>query len=449
MKIIDVSKHNGKIKWDKIKGVDGVIIRCGSGRLGIDPKFTENIKGALSVGLPVGVYFFSYAYSVGQAQEEAKKCLEYIKGYKLTLPVFFDWEYDSYNYAKSKGVLVTGPLLTMMTRAFLDPIKKAGYQVGNYYNLDYVKRGLTQVDKLSDYFRWFARYTSTPQKDCDLWQYTSSGTVDGVNGPCDVSEVINTAIFKHPVYFPGLPEMFVKQAQKWLGLRKDNGTYKIILDTYNNHTPLPRGYRVKTSDQWCATFVSACAIASGYDIPLECSCQKMIEGFKNRGGWIENDNYIPAPGAVIFYDWDDDGKGDDTGWADHVGIVESCNGKTIVVIEGNKGGAVARRTIAVGARYIRGFGLGIPKPEQITEPIKEKEPVNYLRGLVMPELKEGSTGKVVKVWQAIIGTSVDGKFGPQTLKKTKAFQKSNGLSQDGIVGPKTWTAGLRSVGGSV
>lgn len=63
----------------------------------------------------------------------------------------------------------------------------------------------------------------------------------------------------------------------------------------------------------------------------------------------------------------------------------------------------------------------------------------------MPELKKGATGKAVKVWQAIVGTAIDGKFGPNTEKKTKAFQKAHKLEQDGVVGKKTWKAGLESV----
>ena len=83
----------------------------------------------------------------------------------------------------------------------------------------------------------------------------------------------------------------------------------------------------------------------------------MVNLFKNLGEWVENDAYVPSAGDVIFYDWDDSGSGDNTGWTDHVGIVESCDGKNIVVIEGNMNDSVGRRTIAVNGRYIRGFGV--------------------------------------------------------------------------------------------
>lgn len=151
----------------------------------------------------------------------------------------------------------------------------------------------------------------------------------------------------------------IQQAKSWLGCNKADGTHKQIIDVYNNHKPLARGYAVKYTDAWCATFVSACAIKCGYTdiIPTECGCSPMIQLFKNLGEWVENDAYVPKSGDIIFYDWQDSGSGDNTGVPDHVGIVESVSGSTITVIEGNKNNAVARRTIQVNGKYIRGYGV--------------------------------------------------------------------------------------------
>lgn len=148
-------------------------------------------------------------------------------------------------------------------------------------------------------------------------------------------------------------------ARGWLGCKESNGSHKKIIDLYNNHKPLARGYKVKYTDSWCATFVSACAIKCGYTdiIPTECSCNQMINGFKKIGRWCEDDAHVPSTGDIIFYDWQDNGKGDNRGSSDHVGIVEKVEGNTITVIEGNKNDAVARRTIKVNGRYIRGYGL--------------------------------------------------------------------------------------------
>ena len=148
-------------------------------------------------------------------------------------------------------------------------------------------------------------------------------------------------------------------ARGWLGCKESNGSHKKIIDLYNNHKPLARGYKVKYTDSWCATFVSACAIKVGYTdiIPLECSCNQMINGFKKIGRWCEDDAHLPSPGDVIFYDWQDKGVGDNKGSSDHVGIVEKVEGNTITVIEGNKNDAVGRRKLQVNGRYIRGYGL--------------------------------------------------------------------------------------------
>lgn len=167
----------------------------------------------------------------------------------------------------------------------------------------------------------------------------------------------------------------VALAQSWIGRKESNGTHKYIIDIYNNHKPLPRGYAVKYTDEWCATTISALAIkCDALDIiPKECSCQKMIELFKKIGRWKEADNYVPKPGDIIFYDWQDDGKGDNKGHPDHVGIVEKVEGKEITIIEGNYKESVKRRTLEVNARYVRGYGIPDYEPE--AKPLKSIEAV--------------------------------------------------------------------------
>ena len=159
----------------------------------------------------------------------------------------------------------------------------------------------------------------------------------------------------------------VEQAKYWLGCNKADGTHKKIIDIYNAHTPLARGYKVKYTDAWCATFVSAVAIKLGYTgiIPTECSCTKMIELFKGIGAWVEDDSRKPNAGDIIFYDWDDSGVGDNKGSSDHVGIVEKVSGNTITVIEGNYSNAVKRRTLKVNGKYIRGYGVPKYDKEQL------------------------------------------------------------------------------------
>ncbi len=149
------------------------------------------------------------------------------------------------------------------------------------------------------------------------------------------------------------------QARAWIGCKESDGSHRKIVDIYNAHRPLARGYKVTYTDAWCATFVSACAIKTGMTdiIPTECGCGAMINLMKNMGIWVENDAYVPKAGDIIMYYWNDNGVGDCTGYPDHVGIVESVSGKNITVIEGNKNNAVGRRTIQVNGRYIRGYGV--------------------------------------------------------------------------------------------
>jgi len=148
-------------------------------------------------------------------------------------------------------------------------------------------------------------------------------------------------------------------AQSYIGCKESNGSHKKIIDLYNSHKPLARGYKVKYTDAWCSTFASAVAIAAGLTdiIPTECGCEKHIALFKKLGRWKENDAYIPSTGDYIFYDWQDSGAGDCTGAADHVGIVVYVVGNNMKVIEGNMSNAVGYRMMKVNGRYIRGYGV--------------------------------------------------------------------------------------------
>lgn len=154
----------------------------------------------------------------------------------------------------------------------------------------------------------------------------------------------------------------VEIAVSYLGCKESDGSHKKIIDLYNSHKPLARGYAVKYTDAWCSTYASAVAIAAGLTdiIPTECGCEKHIALFKKLGSWVEDDGYVPKAGDYIFYDWQDGANyatTDNTGSADHVGIVVSCDGKTIKVIEGNMSNAVGYRNLAANGRYIRGFGV--------------------------------------------------------------------------------------------
>ena len=151
----------------------------------------------------------------------------------------------------------------------------------------------------------------------------------------------------------------VQTARGYLGSKEADGTNKKIIDGYNAHKPLARGYLVKYTDAWCATFVSFIGIVCGLTdiMPTECGCGAMIDLYKKKGRWQENDAHRPQTADIIMYDWDDNGVGDCTGYPEHVGIVKEVNGNTITVIEGNMNDAVGERTLQVNGRFIRGYCL--------------------------------------------------------------------------------------------
>ena len=188
MKVIDVSKYQTNIDWQKVKAdkVEGVIVRAGFGAGNVDPLFYEHIEGALNVGLAVGVYWFSYAYTVKMAKQEAIYCHAAIERFRnrLSLPVFFDWEYDSFAFANKLGINPSRELITEMIKEFCGMIKSIGYDSGYYLNYDYSKQYVDE-SQLRGYKRWFARYTANQQTDCYIWQYTSKGKIDGIKGNVD------------------------------------------------------------------------------------------------------------------------------------------------------------------------------------------------------------------------------------------------------------------------
>lgn len=149
----------------------------------------------------------------------------------------------------------------------------------------------------------------------------------------------------------------IKCAAKYVGVRAGSKQHLAILERYNALQPLPRGYKVKASDPWCATFSSAilAEAGAGDSAPYECSCSKMIDKAIKMGLWVEDDSYVPKPGDLILYDWDDNGIGDNTGAPDHVGIVQTVGNMLMTIIEGNKSGAVGKRALKINGQYIRGY----------------------------------------------------------------------------------------------
>lgn len=157
-----------------------------------------------------------------------------------------------------------------------------------------------------------------------------------------------------------LRQKYVNVIMGWNGAKEGGSVHKHIVDTYNTIVPLPRGYRLKVTDAWCAGTSSAGAQEAGMTdiIPVECSCYYLIEAAKKMGIWVENDAYTPNLGDLVLYDWDDGtnyAATDNTGSPEHVGVVCKVYSGGFDVIEGNKNNAVGIRRMKVNGRYIRGF----------------------------------------------------------------------------------------------
>lgn len=191
---IDVSKYNGSIDWKAVKnaGVDYVIIRCGyrgygSGVLVEDSKYRTNINGAINAGLKVGVYFFSQAISESEAVEEASMVLELVSGYKITFPIFLDVEYSNSNKDGRADRLSVADR-TAVCKAFCQTIQNAGYRAGIYANKTWLTSYI-DTNQLSNYKIWLAQYAKEPTYTgrYDMWQYSSTGTIDGISGDVDLN----------------------------------------------------------------------------------------------------------------------------------------------------------------------------------------------------------------------------------------------------------------------
>lgn len=232
----------------------------------------------------------------------------------------------------------------------------------------------------------------------------------------------------------------------WIGCRKGDSRHKHIIDTYNTIKPLPSGYKMTYSANWCAATVSAAYHEAGYDdiFPFECSCGRMITLAKKMGCWVENDNYTPNIADCVIYDWDDNGVGDDTTGHDHIGLVVEVNGNAFNVGEGNVGKAseCRIRKMKVNGKYIRGFVTPNFGTESKPETKLNTDVSTY------PTIKRGDKGAWVTLMQNLLiarGYSVgkdgpDGDFGKNTEEGLMVFQADKGLQVDGICGYKTWSA---------
>ena len=368
---IDVSYHQGDIDFAKVKdsGIEFVIFREGY-RNRIDTRLVGNVKKAKEAGLPIiGVYHFSYALTVEEAREEGRCCVANLEkaGLGKDTLVFFDFEGDTVKKAADAGVTLGPAECNAHTEAFCEEVEAHGYRAGIYYNNNYRKRWY-KPELLDRYVKWLADWTGEADAECDFHQYTSDGKVPGINTRVDMNYYYEKAEDDTVT-----AEDVLNVARGWLGLGEADGSFKEILNVYNSHKPLARGYAIKVTDEWCDAFASAVAIkANAVDlIGTEVGCEKHIAIFKKLGIWIEDGTVTPEPGDLILFNWDDTTQ-PNNGSADHIGYVEEVRDGKIICIEGNKGRKVDRRTINIGWGKIRGFARPkYAKSEKVETPVTQ------------------------------------------------------------------------------
>ena len=189
---IDVSEYQREVDWEKVRaaGIEFVFIRIGGrgtteGGLYADSMAKDHYDGAKGAGLQVGMYFYSQAITPEEAKEEAEYVLSLLNGYRLDLPLVYDWEWGGED---SRTTGMEKELLTEITEIFCKAVSSAGVSPMIYFN---ESQGLDQLDleRLKDYPFWLALYDGTMDFPyaVDYWQYTPKGKVDGIEGDVDLN----------------------------------------------------------------------------------------------------------------------------------------------------------------------------------------------------------------------------------------------------------------------
>lgn len=190
---IDVSEHQKNIDWAKVKdaGVEFAILRLGyrgygkAGKIVLDKDFEQNYKKATEQGIEIGVYFFSQAISSDEIKEEAEFVLSHLKGKNITYPVAFDLEKIKNDEARTDNL--TEEDITKMTLQFCNIIKENNYNPSIYANAKTFTKKM-KLELFNDYNKWYADYQEKPlyPYDFDIWQYTETGKMDGIEGNVDL-----------------------------------------------------------------------------------------------------------------------------------------------------------------------------------------------------------------------------------------------------------------------
>lgn len=372
IKAIDVSSDQGKPDWEKVakSGIKAAILRVHQ-RYGVDSTFEHNYKGCKQNGILAGAYKYSYALTPAQAVEEAENVIEVLNGRGLDFPVFYDLEWKQQRSLGKQAI-------ENIAVSFLTRMKKAGYKVGIYCNMDWYNNYLS--DNLKKYDLWLARYPANDNGTMQTrlkptagigWQYSESGKVSGISGNVDM-DVFYTDYRTEKKEEETVSKTKLQEFTELGDYYASNGGYlekksNAYLDDfkknagYNNYTKFARdvnswGQPGCQAQPWCAEYqfwklVKILGITKALKIMGGgfYNCVSITNHAKANGTWHK----APKVGALIIFR---NGS--------HVGSVRRFNGSIVYTNEGNtssaagvvaNGGAVRNKVYAINDSAIDGY----------------------------------------------------------------------------------------------
>ena len=470
-KIADISQYQGSINWDRAaEELQFCILRASVGRKA-DTMYAQNAAACAQRGIPFHAYHYLKATTTAEAEAEAAAFYE---ATAHTHPIFFvvDCEDDEITYANTKKSGTAQKIvdafvdrLRMLYAANgVDEIRVAAY-IGHHV---YKKWAL---DTSAFDYIWIPRYgDKQPDYTCDLWQFTSKGSLSGVGGNVDLNRMLGS---KPPEFFmegsygavnipaaqPCNPASVIEIAKSYVGYLEKKSDAQLDDFTANagsrNYTKFNRDYCEWMDNgaqpmQWCAAFVSTCFVyAYGLDAArallcgdLHCYTPTGAKFFKDKGRYIRRGAGKPQAGDVVFFYSSAKGR------IGHVGIVYKVSGSKVYTVEGNtsgantlitNGGGVRLKSYSLNSSYIDGYG----RPDYAGVTSGEGE--TYAPELGDRVLKNGMEGDDVRALQeALISLGydcgrygADGEFGDGTELALISFQEDMAIEADGVYGQES------------
>ena len=449
--IIDVSEFNTVTDWNAVKNaVELVIIRIGyrgskDGVIKYDKKYTQHRAMCEAFSIPHGFYFFPTAINDWEAEEEAAFVAKELEGIKdFACPVFADSE-KVFADSTGRADLLSKELRTRYLKIFCDRLQSKGIPAGIYASTYWLENNLDR-EKLP-YSVWVAQYAPacTYKGNYLFWQYTSQGSVPGVQGDVDLSRL--------PVkYDSKSPQKVIDVALAEVGyIEKKNGNNlydKTANAGANNYTKY--GYEmhnIQPSNMdypaaWCDAFVDWC-FYKAYGVG---NAKKMLRGdfddytvrsaklYKDHNAWYQ----LPEVGDQIFFK-------DASGGICHTGLVYKVGASNVYTIEGNtsselgvvpNGGCVRLKSYNISYNRIAGYGRPNYKLEADDYPSIDVSQFPTIR----VGCKDRNSVITLQNLLYVKGypVEIDGVFGTETLGAVRKYQLDHGLAVDGVVGPITW-----------